>query len=63
MICPLSRIKVWVNLVADSYTEFMLNDRRHSIKIGKPTREIWIDGSWHECFFASKIRHEIVHVF
>ena len=44
---------------ADRYTEFVLNRRTHKIKIGKPTRELWIDGDWHECYFNNKLRVRI----
>lgn len=50
------RITVMCRLNADHYTEFILNGRSHRIKIGNPTRELWIDNRWHECYFNNKIR-------
>ena len=41
-----------VEIGAQNYTEFVLDDGvTHKVKIGAPTREIWIDGQWHELYF------------
>merc|ERR1719499_876584 len=41
------------------YSTFTLNGEVHKLKIGPPTRELWIDGVWHECYFNSKINVQI----
>lgn len=38
------------------YTDFVLDGITHKIKIGAPTRELWIDGQWYECYFNNEIR-------
>jgi len=58
-----SRITVWVDIGVNKYTEFSLDGRIHNIKIGKPTREVWIDNTWYECYFNSKIRVRIDGTF
>ena len=37
------------NGVNQGYKEFELDGEKHKIKIGSPTRELWIDGKWYEC--------------
>jgi pre-mRNA cleavage complex 2 protein Pcf11 len=41
------------------YTEFVLHGEIHRIKIGSPSRELWIDGEWYDCYFNRKIRVKI----
>ena len=36
------------------YTEFNLNHEIHRMKIGLPTRELWIDGEWYSLCFNEK---------
>ena len=33
------------------YTEFKIDNEIHRVKIGAPTRELWIDGIWYSLFF------------
>ena len=41
-----------VEIASPGYKEFKLDDGiTHTIKIGAPTRELWIDGQWHELYF------------
>ena len=43
---------VQLEVASSSYTEFKLGDGvTHKIKVGAPTREIWIDGEGHELYF------------
>ena len=43
---------IQVEIASPSYTEFKLDDGvTHTIKIGAPTRELWIDGQGHELYF------------
>ena len=30
------------------YTDFALDGVPHKIRIGAPTRELWVDGQWYE---------------
>jgi hypothetical protein len=46
-------------LNAPTYTEFVLHGEIHRIKIGSPSRELWIDGEWYDCYFNRKIRVKI----
>ena len=39
----------------DNETEFMIDNEVHRIKIGAPTRELWIDGQWYSCYFDNRI--------
>lgn len=52
-------IVVVADINANRYTEFMIDGVTHTIKIGSPTRELWIDSEWHECYFKQKIRVRI----
>lgn len=36
----------------DSYKPFVINGTQHSIRFGTPTRELYIDNEWYECFFG-----------
>ena len=45
------------------YVDFALNGAQHKIRIGAPTREIWIDGNWYECFFDKGIEANISGTF
>ena len=36
------------------YTDFNLNHEIHRMKIGLPTRELWIDGEWYSLCFNEK---------
>ena len=41
-----------VEIASPGYKEFKLDDgTTHTIKVGAPTRELWIDGQWHELYF------------
>ena len=40
-----------VTRVNEGYKEFELDGEKHQLKIGPPTRELWIDGKWYECYF------------
>ena len=33
------------------HTEFRIDNEMHRVKIGAPTRELWIDGAWYSVFF------------
>ena len=52
-------IAVYCEINTDRYTKFMLNGKTHKLRIGNPTRELWIDNEWYECYFNSKIRIKI----
>ena len=43
-------------LIAGSFdhTEFKIDNEIHRVKIGAPTREIWIDGAWYSIFFDGR---------
>ncbi|XP_017892802.1 uncharacterized protein LOC108632624 isoform X2 [Ceratina calcarata] len=36
----------------DQYKEFMYEGEVHRIKLGAPTRELYIDDRWYECYFG-----------
>ena len=46
-------IKLPIN--GPEYFNFILNGVDHRIKFGSPTRELWIDGNWYQCFFNDMI--------
>jgi pre-mRNA cleavage complex 2 protein Pcf11 len=50
---------VYCPLNAVTFTEFKLNGAVHHIKIGSPSRELWIDGEWYDCYFNRKIKVKI----
>lgn len=50
---------VYCPLNANEYTEFKLHGVAHQIKIGNPSRELWIDGEWYDCYFNRKIQVKI----
>jgi len=37
------------------YSDFSIDGVLHKIRIGAPTRELWIDGEWYECFFGETV--------
>ena len=41
--------------VNQGYKDFELDGEKHQLKIGPPTREIWVDGDWYECHFNNSI--------
>ena len=41
------------------YTEFTYEGFPHRIKIGAPTRELWLDGRWYSCYFNNLIKVQI----
>ena len=41
--------------VNQGYKEFEVDGEKHEIKIGPPTRELWIDGKWYECYFNNRV--------
>merc|ERR1712106_654875 len=49
-------IVIFTRVNETEYSTFTLNGEVHKIKIGPPTRELWVDGAWHECYFNCKIR-------
>jgi len=44
-------VEVFIGVNQTAYKSFELDGETHQLKIGPPTRELWIDGAWHECFF------------
>lgn len=52
-------LKVRVPVSAPNYTPFMLNGMEHRVKLGAPTRELWIDDKWYQCYFNNEIRVQI----
>ncbi|KAJ8667667.1 hypothetical protein QAD02_009330 [Eretmocerus hayati] len=38
----------------DDYREFTHNGEVHRIKLGAPTRELFIDDKWYQCFFGGQ---------
>ena len=52
-------IVVYNQVGSPAYSELILDGESHRIKIGSPTRELWVDGQWHECYFNSKIHVRI----
>ncbi len=52
-----------LDVSAAEYTDFCLDGVTHKIKIGAPTRELWIDGQGYECFFGSEVRIRIGQSF
>lgn len=36
----------------DPYKEFIYEGEVHRVKLGAPTRELWIDDLWYECYFG-----------
>lgn len=36
----------------DTYKPFVINATQHSIRFGTPTRELYIDNEWYECYFG-----------
>merc|ERR1719154_620133 len=53
--------------VNQGYKEFELEGEKHELKIGPPTRELWVDGKWYECYFNNsagvKIGNSLHEVF
>lgn len=52
-------LKIRVPVNAPNYTPFMLNGMEHRVKLGAPTRELWIDDKWYQCYFNNEIRVQI----
>jgi len=50
-------LKLPVNM--PNYLPFVLNGVEHRIKLGAPTRELWIDGQWYQCYFNEAIRVQL----
>jgi hypothetical protein len=49
-----------VEIASPGYKEFKLDvGITHTIKIGAPTRELWIDGQWHELYFNKSAKIQI----
>ena len=42
-------------LDTSEYTDFALDGVPHKIRIGAPTRELWVDGQWYEPYFDKHI--------
>uniref|UniRef100_A0A0K2T6I2 CID domain-containing protein n=1 Tax=Lepeophtheirus salmonis TaxID=72036 RepID=A0A0K2T6I2_LEPSM len=49
------KVIVSCELDVKHYTNVMIDGVEHRIKIGAPTRELWIDGQWYECYFDNKV--------
>ena len=45
-----------LELDSPEYTDFVLDGVVHKIRLGAPTRELWLDGQWYECYFDKEIR-------
>merc|ERR1719150_2230538 len=41
--------------VNQGYKEVEIEGEKHEIKIGPPTRELWVDGKWYECYFQHSV--------
>ena len=41
--------------VNQGYKEVEIDGEKHEIKIGPPTRELWVDGKWYECYFQHSV--------
>ena len=50
-------------LDTNEYTDFALDGVPHKIRIGAPTRELWVDGQWYELYFDKQIRIRIGQSF
>jgi hypothetical protein len=50
------KIVIPVPVHSPEYTEFVLDGQPHRVKIGAPTRELWIDGRWYSVYFDNLIR-------
>ena len=50
-------------LDTNEYTDFVLDGVQHKIRIGAPTRELWVDGQWYELYFDKLIRIRIGQSF
>jgi len=48
-------IVIFTRVNETDYSTFTLNGEVHKIKIGPPTREVWVDGAWYECYFNNKV--------
>lgn len=36
----------------DTYKTFLIDDKPHQVRFGSPTRELYIDNEWYECYFG-----------
>jgi pre-mRNA cleavage complex 2 protein Pcf11 len=45
------------------HTTFKLSGQEHTIKLGAPTRELWIDGKWYQCYFNECVRVQLGSLF
>lgn len=53
-------LELSVPVSSPEYTKFILDgNQEHSIKIGAPTRELWIDGLGYSCYFDNTINVQI----
>ncbi|XP_059080706.1 uncharacterized protein LOC131878647 [Tigriopus californicus] len=48
-------VTVSLKLDVTEYTDFNLDGMQHKIKLGAPTRELWIDGQGYQCYFDKAI--------
>merc|ERR1719445_704790 len=48
-------VVIFTRVNETDYSTFTLNGEVHKIKIGPPTREVWVDGAWYECYFNNKV--------
>ena len=48
-----------IQVGSNSNSELVLDGVSHRVKIGSPTRELWVDGVWHEAFFNTLVRIRI----
>ncbi|XP_014218937.1 uncharacterized protein LOC106647178 [Copidosoma floridanum] len=38
----------------DDYREFTYEGKVHKVKLGAPTRELYVDGKWYQCYFGGQ---------
>jgi pre-mRNA cleavage complex 2 protein Pcf11 len=50
------QIRIKLPIDVQEYVVFPLNGMEHRIKLGAPTRELWVDGKWYQCFFNETTR-------
>lgn len=51
-------------LDTSEYSDFFLDGGvPHKVRVGAPTRELWVDGQWYECYFDKQIRIRIGQSF
>jgi hypothetical protein len=53
------KLKIKLPIKSANYVPFVLNGVEHSMKLGAPTRELWINGKFHQCLFNQAIRVQV----